>query len=106
MADKKSATAKERGVRGALTPEILKLATENLGHAISKDELRLMAYCNARMTNERTFNPVHLSDEDVVIFDGWVKSGLMTFEGDQIRVTREFWMAISEILYLAYVDCN
>lgn len=92
--------------RGQLTNRIKAKSKELLGYEISEPELRLMPYFQYKMINEKRLDPAHLDGVDREILSKWKKEGRMEggISTDSLGITKEFWDAICELIYLGYVD--
>jgi len=96
--------------RGELTRRVDDKAKECLGSAITIDEMRLMPYLQYRTMNEQTIDPRKVNDEEMAILDGWQKKGYIKLDRrssfPRLTVSKKFHDAMSEILWLAYVDID
>ena len=93
--------------RGVLTAEIQKKAKDLLGYDLSVHELRLMPYIQYIVTNEKRIYREHLKEVDKAILEFWIEKGYIS--GDlnyHIEITKSFWDAMCEILYIGYVDID
>lgn len=90
--------------RGILTPEISSLAKKLLGHEIDVTELRLMPYVQYVMINEQKLDLNKINEEDRSILSKWRKKEFITGGASHMTVTKKFWDAMNEIIYLSYVD--
>jgi len=92
--------------RGQISDRIKFKSKELLGYEIGKIELRLMAYIQYVMCNEQTIERSKLHDEEKPILKKWEVLKFIFIENNyyDIRVTKEFWNIICEIIYLGYVD--
>jgi hypothetical protein len=104
--------------RGQLTDRIKQRSAELFGYEISQKELRLMPYLQYQLVNEQRLKPEHLNEDDREILAKWVSKGYildgvseckgrpMMSEGVKLKITKEFWDSILEILWLGYVDLH
>ena len=104
--------------RGQLTDRIKVRSAELLGYEISQKELRLMPYLQYQLVNEQRLKPECLNEQDREILSKWVNKGYildgvsecegrpMMSEGVKLKLTKEFWDSILEILWLGYVDLH
>lgn len=102
--------------RGQLTERIKKRSVELFGYEMSQVEVRLLPYIQYTLVNSQRLNPEHLNEEERKILAGFVHKGWITdgvtpekgrpmrSEGVRLRVTKEFWNAMHEIIWLGYVD--
>jgi len=90
--------------RGQLTTEIELKALELLDiNGLTRDEFRLMPYLQYTLMNTKRFNPERLNGSDRNILSDWRKLGwLRGGVGSEVSVTKEFWDAMNEILWLGY----
>ena len=91
--------------RGHLTERIKKASVKLLGYEINQQELRLMAYLQFTMVNNQRLELDKLSDIESPILADWLNKGFIKGEVfKKIEVTKKFWDAMCEIIYLGYVD--
>ena len=104
--------------RGQLTDRIKVRSAELFGYEISQKELRLMPYLQYQLVNEQRIKPESVNEEERQILAKWVEMGYiidgvseckgrpMMSEGVKLKVTKEFWDSILEILWIGYVDLH
>ena len=90
-------------MRGMLTEEIINQATELLGHPITQRELRLIPYIQYIMVNDQRIAPAKISAEERNILSSWRKLGYIEGGAGGMKISKLFWDAISEIMWLSYV---
>lgn len=91
--------------RGVLTPEVQEVAKNLLGYELTVRELRLMPYLQYTVMNDKRINPNHINPEEREILSKWRDKGWMCGgDGSDVNVTKWFWLAMNEILFVAYVD--
>lgn len=90
-------------MRGALTNDIQKVALPHLKREITRNELRLMAYIQYVMMNEQKIDIAKLNDDDRNILSLWREAGWIEGGASGLAITKEFWNAMCEILWLGYV---
>lgn len=90
--------------RGMLTPEITIKALEVLDTEITQVELRLMAYVQYLLTNSENIDPNKVNSDDRVALNLWRHRGWIEGGASDLAVTKEFWDAMGEILWLGYVE--
>ena len=91
--------------RGTMTKRIEKKSIELLGEAVCQTALRFMAYVQYTLMNTKQLKPEHMNSDDIMILDDWFKKGwLGTDDDNKLTCTKDFWDAMSELLYLGYVD--
>lgn len=91
--------------RGMLTDRIKVKSKELLGYEITQAELRLMPYLATILKDEQRIDIRRVNDDELDILSKWAILGFLQGHVENgIRVTHEFWTAMSEILYLGYVD--
>ena len=94
--------------RGEMTQEVQEAAIKHLKLEVHKDafsttELRLIPYVQYVLMNERVIVSNRVNQEEIDIIEKWKKKGwIMEGENEKISVTKEFWDAMSEILWIAY----
>jgi len=91
-------------MRGQLTPEIQEIAKKHLNREISLRELRLMPYIQYTLMNSQKIDPNKINGEERGFIaqwktEGWCEGGMTGF-----AVSKNFWDAINEILWVGYVD--
>ena len=90
-------------MRGRLTPEIQEVAKKFLGREITTTELRLMAYVAYVMVNDQRIEPARINAEEREVLSTWRSEGHIEGGAAGLSITKEFWDAMSEILWLGYV---
>jgi hypothetical protein len=96
-----------RQQRGVLTEEIQKKSKELLGYDLIENELRLMPYIQYIVTNEKRIYRENLNALDKAILEFWIEKGYISCDLNyHIEITKSFWDAICEILYIGYVDID
>lgn len=89
--------------RGQLTKKIKSLATELLGKEITQVELRLMPYAQHCLMNSQIIDPNRINSAEREVLSDWRKRGFIDGGASGVDVTKEFWDALSAILWLGYV---
>lgn len=92
--------------RGQLTDRIKKKSKVALGYEISQEELRLMAYIQYQMMNEQKIDPNKISPSERGVLQKWREAGHIEGGASGLAMTKEFWDAICQILFLGYVDVD
>lgn len=96
--------------RGELTERVSKKAKDMLGREITRVELRLMPYIHYRANNEQTIDMERVNDDEISIMSKWEAAGWMKLDRRSSRprltITKKFYDAMNEILWLAYVDVD
>ena len=91
--------------RGQLTDRIKAKSIELFGYEISQDELRLLPYLHDIMVNEQKINRAKINMEEKDIISDWEDKGYIdNSSSSKLKVSKEFWDIMSEIIYLGYVD--
>ena len=91
-------------MRGAVTDQIRAVARERLGLGdITTTELRLLPYIQYTMMNNQRIEPEKINDKERSILSDWRARGWIGGGAAGLTVTKEFWDAMNEILWLAYV---
>jgi hypothetical protein len=91
--------------RGELTRRVDDKAKELLGRSITLPELRLMPYVHYEAMNSHRLNQRKVNDEEWKIIAQWELAGYITTR-EFMTITKKFYDALYEILYLAYVDID
>lgn len=92
--------------RGVLTTRVKNKAKELLGYEITVTELRLMPYIQYTMMNNQRLSLAHINRDDREILHKWREAGHIEGGMSGLRITKDFWDKINEILFLAYVDLD
>jgi len=90
--------------RGQLTKRIKVKSKELLGYEIDVIELRLMPYTLYTMMNDQKIDPRHCNQKDRDILKKWRKAGHIEGGAGGMKITKEFWDIICEIVFLGYVN--
>lgn len=89
--------------RGMLTDEIKKRSSELLGYEITVRELRLMPYIDYTMKNNQYIEMNKINDEEHEILHKWQDKNFIIGTLTNIQISKEFYTAMQEILWIAYV---
>jgi len=92
--------------RGQLTQRIKDKSKELLGYEIDVIELRLFPYINFVMTNDQRIDPNKISPDERKILKKWKDAGYIEGGVSGLRISREFWDILCEIVFLGYVDID
>ena len=91
--------------RGIITKEIKIKAEQLLGvRDLSQKELRLMPYIQYLMMNGQRIDPAKISSSERDILSRWREKGWIEGGAAGMGITKEFWDAINEILWMGYVN--
>jgi len=90
-------------MRGAITKEIRDRSEELLGYDIGATELRLMAYVQYVMVNHQYLERQKLGTDDRIILARWREMGHIEGGTGGLSITKKFWDAMCEILWMGYV---
>lgn len=89
--------------RGQLTAQIKQRAQELLGYEITQTELRLIPYVHYVMLNEQAIEPRKINTEERAILSSWRERGFIEGGAAGMAITRDFFDAMNELLWLGYV---
>ncbi len=89
--------------RGVLTKEIKQISKKLLGYNITQTELRLMAYVQYVMVNEQRIDIRKINDKEREILSIWRDKEYIEGGASGLAITKEFWDAICECVWLGYV---
>ena len=92
--------------RGQLTDRIKKKSFELLGYEIGVRELRLIPYIQYVMVNKQKLEIRKINQEEREILSKWRKAGHIEGGASGLKITKEFWNIICEIMFLGYVDID
>lgn len=101
--------------RGQLTDRIKQKSIELFGYEMSQNELRLLPYIQYTACNDQRLNTSNINGLEQTILARYVEKGYivdgvsncgrpMISEGVKLRITKDFWVKMCEIIYLGYVD--
>lgn len=92
-------------MRGELTERVSKVAMETLGWQITHDELRLVPYLHFSLVNAQRLDPSRIKPCEREVLSLWRERGWLVSggAGGDLVVTKEFWDAMNEILWVSYV---
>lgn len=93
-------------LRGQLTSRIKEKSKELFGYEISQVELRLIPYLQYVMINSQKLDINKISPEERKIISKWRAAGYIDGGASGMRITKEFWNIMNEILFLGYVDLS
>ena len=96
----------EEQKRGQLTKRIKDKSKELLGYEITETELRLMAYAQYEMMNTQRINPIKCNQDDRKVLSKWREKEYIEGGASGLSMTKDFWDAMCEILFLGYVDID
>lgn len=68
-----------------------------------------MPYVNHVMLNEQRIDPAKVNSDERAVLQQWREQGHIEGGASGLAITREFWSAISNILwpsYVAYASCE
>ena len=88
--------------RGMLPVAIQDISNEQLGYEIDQAELRLMPYIQFIFMNERRIDYRKITVEEQEILADWERREFLEVGVNAIEVSKAFWDAMSEILWLGY----
>jgi hypothetical protein len=89
--------------RGILTYEIMAKSKELLGYEITQEELRLMPYIQYCVLNDQNISPSHVNKKEREILSGWRYKGYISAPSASLKISKFFYDAICELLWLGYV---
>lgn len=90
-------------MRGCLSLTVSQKASELLGCDITTTELRLMPYVQYVMVNDQMIDPNKVNPEERKILQKWRRRGWISGGVSGLAMSKEFWDAIHEILWISYV---
>ena len=91
-------------MRGVLNKKS-KLAAYAVGIELTKEKLRLLPYIQSLVLDHAKLDPLKISGDERKIFSVWKKMGLIGGGASEpVTVTKEFWCAMTEILWHTYVN--
>lgn len=91
-------------MRGALTNKVQDIAEKELGRPLSSiAELRLLPYLDYVMKNNQKIEPIKINSEERHILHELREQGHIQGGATGLSMTKEFYDAIQQILWQAYV---
>ena len=73
---------------------------------MTREELRLMAYVQYVMMNAQKLDPAKVSQEERDVLAKWREKEYMEGGASGMAITKDFWDAMCELLFLGYVDLD
>lgn len=89
--------------RGQITQAVIDKAKSLGFDKFTVKELRLLPYIQWVMMNSQRIEPVKINQEEREILSAWRAKGWIEGGAAGMSITREFWDAMNEILWLSYV---
>lgn len=89
--------------RGMLTDAVKAKSKELLGYEITTRELRLMPYIDYTMKNNQYIELNKINEEEQGILHKWQDMNFITGTLMNLQLSKEFFMNMQEILWMAYV---
>lgn len=93
----------KKNVRGTLSDKVKSAAKKQLGREITATELRLMPYVQYEMLNSQKINYLKISPSERKVLSKWRHEGWLEGGASGLEMCKDFWDAISEILWVSYV---
>lgn len=91
-------------MRGELNSKVQDIAEKYLGRALkSTTELRLLPYLDSLMKNGQKLDPRKINEEERQLFKELKREGHLAGGICGLQMTKEFYDAIQQILWEAYV---
>jgi len=91
-------------MRGELNSEVQNIAKKCLGRELKcTTELRLLPYLDYLMKNQQKIDPLKINQEERELFQELKKEGHVEGGLCGLGMTKEFYDAIQEILWQAYI---
>jgi len=92
--------------RGQLTDRIKDWSKELLGYEITQMELRFLPYIQYVMVNNQKIDPVKINADERSMLSFWRNKGYIEGGVSGLKITKEFWDIINELIFLGYVDID
>jgi len=99
-------TKKEKQGRGCLTNRIKEKSKKLFHYEITEQELRLMVHIQYVMCNDQKIDPNKISSDERKILSEWRDREYIEGGVSGLSITKDFWDAICELIFLGYVDIN
>lgn len=91
---------------GMLTEEIKAKSVELFGYEISQLELRLMPYIQYCALNNMNVDIRKVNGDERLILAKWRDLGFLESPSTELKISKEFWDKVSEILWHGYVKAE
>jgi len=93
--------------RGMITDEIKLKANELLGiEDLTTEALRLMPYIQYVMVNDQRIDPNRINQKERKILSEWREIGWIEGGAGGLAISKDFWDAINELIWIGYVTCD
>ncbi len=92
--------------RGKLTPDIKAASKILFEDGITQEELNLIPYLSDCLINNRLMSIKAITSKQMDIMIKWKSLGFVDYTNTSLRVTKEFWMVITMLLWHAFIDNN
>lgn len=90
--------------RGQMTQAINDKAFELLGTYITQVELRLMPYVQYCVMNDQNIEPRRINQIEREVLSTWRERKWIEGGASDLAISKEFYDAMCQILWLGYVD--
>lgn len=90
--------------RGQMTQAINDKAFELLGTYITQGELRLMPYVQYCVLNDQNIDPKRINQTEREMLSKWRERGWIEGGAADLAISKAFYDAICQLLWLGYVD--
>lgn len=91
-------------MRGMLSTEVQEEARNQIGREITLTELRLLPYIQYVMMNDQKLEPRKVNQSEREVLTHWREEGFVTGGAGEMTITKEFWVFMCSVLFIAYVD--
>lgn len=92
--------------RGQLTTKATEIAIKMISRKITRTELRLLPYLQYVMMNNQKLEINKINQEEREILQQLKKEGYIEGGASGLRITKDFWNFMCEILFETYVDID
>ena len=89
-----------------LTEEIENKSNELFSYKFNQRELRLLPYVQYCVLNSMNIEPNKVNGEERLILQKWAQLGFLESPSTELRISKEFWDGMNEILWLGYVEAT
>jgi hypothetical protein len=90
--------------RGVINDEVREVCKRAFGTELSLTQLRLLPYIQHTLINTREIDTRKINADEMVIMAEWSELGYLQLLGLQLTVTKKFWDAMNDVLWVAYAD--
>lgn len=88
--------------RGVINDEVREVCRRAFGTELSLTQLRLLPYLQYTLMSTREIDSRKINEDELFILAEWSELGYLQIVGLQLEVTKKFWDAMNDVLWVAY----